>query len=442
MLQKFKDHIETHKLCQPSQQIMLAVSGGIDSVVMCELFYRAGYECSILHCNFRLRGEESDGDEAFVRSLAASFDMPVYVQSFETEDYARDEGLSVQMAARKLRYDWFNEVADQAGIDRIATAHNMNDNIETFLLNLVRGSGIKGLSGIPVKNGKYIRPMLEISREEIISFSREQNIGFREDSSNSSKKYKRNKIRHDVIPLFEEVNPSFIRTMNDNISRISEANEIFSRAVADQRSALFRQEATHTEISVDALKDLHPLSTWIYELFSAYGFSKDQCSGIEMILNSDSGRQCISTTHRLYKDRDKLLLFDVEENSFDRYYIDAPGSSASLPFAMDIDQLSREEAGEIPDSPSIAFLDYEKLKFPLTVRKWQHGDYFCPLGMDQMKKLSDFFIDAKVPVPVKNRTWILASGKDIVWIMGLRIDNRYRIEKDTKQVLRLRIYEQ
>lgn len=442
MVQKFQRYIEEYKLCDPGQELMLAVSGGVDSVVMTDLFYSSGYSCSILHCNFGLRGSESDGDEAFVRSLASSYDMPVFVQSFETEDYAEEEGISIQMAARKLRYDWFDEISDNHDIRLIATAHNMNDSIETVLINLSRGTGLKGLTGIPCKNEKFIRPMLKLSRKEILDYAREKSLQYREDSSNASKKYHRNRIRHDVIPALEEVNPSFIKTMYENISRISEGYEIFRESINTARSSLFIQKADHMEIDIASLKVLSPLSTWLYELFSAYNFSKDQCLGIEMILHSDSGKHCVSTTHQLYKDRDKLLLFELEEKSFERYYIDSPGSRASLPFAMDIDLVDIENAGDFPNSQLSAFLDHGQLTFPLTIRKWQHGDYFYPLGMEQMKKLSDFFIDTKVPVPVKNKTWILASGKNIVWIMGLRIDNRYKLTSKTKQVLKLCMYDE
>lgn len=442
MVHKFQLFIAKNALCDTRQELMLAVSGGVDSVVMTDLFYSAGYSCSILHCNFGLRGSESDGDEAFVRSLAASYDMPVFVQRFETEDFAKEEGISIQMAARKLRYNWFDEISSSHEVRLIATAHNMNDSIETVLINLSRGTGIKGLTGIPCKNKKFIRPMLNLSRKEILDYTRQKSLQYREDSSNASKKYQRNRIRHDVVPVLEEVNPAFIRTMYENITRISEAYEIFRETITAARSSIFIQKADHLEIDIARLKTLTPLSTWLYELFSIYKFSKDQCLGIETILNSDSGRQCISTTHLLYKDRDKLLLFEVEEKSFERYYIDSPGSKSSLPFAMDIDLVDVEDAGDFPDSLSSAFLDYDQLTFPLTIRKWQHGDYFCPLGMEQMKKVSDFFIDSKIPVPVKNKTWILASGKNIVWIMGLRIDNRFKLSSKTKQVLKLRMYDE
>jgi tRNA(Ile)-lysidine synthase len=420
---------------------MLAVSGGVDSVVMTDLFYESGYECIILHCNFGLRNVESDADEAFVRSLAAKYEFPVFVKKFDTAEYAEENGISVQMAARELRYNWFNEISEIQKIDKISTAHNMNDSVETALLNLSRGTGIKGITGIPVINGNYIRPLLFSARLEILEYCRTNNLQFREDSSNASKKYKRNKIRHDLIPIFEEINPSFIRTMNDNIQRFEESHQIYRKEVIRKRSQLFNHKDTHVEIDLNALKSIEPLPSWLYELFSDYGFSMDQCLNIEKILTSNSGKQFISSTHRLYLDREKLLLYKNEDSSFDRYYIDSYDSRVVLPFSMDIEMIDSDSLVELPRESTIACLDIDKLNFPLTIRRWQHGDYFYPLGMDQMKKVSDFFIDNKVPVPVKNKTWILTSGKNIVWIMGLRIDNRYKITSKTENILKLHLYD-
>lgn len=441
MINTFTSFIKKNQLCDSNKIIMLAVSGGIDSVVMCDLFYHSGYSCTILHCNFKLRGNESDGDETFVRSLADKYNYPIYVKHFETEEYAEENGISIQMAARDLRYNWFNEISDEHNIDIIATAHNMNDNTETFLINLSRGTGIQGLTGIPVKNGKYIRPLLFASRPDIIAYA-ESKLQHREDSSNATTKYHRNKIRHQIIPILEELNPTFIQTMHDNMLRLSESNDIYKKHIQKTKNELFIHDDKCINIDLEALKELSPRSTWMHELFSTYGFSSDQCRNIEKFLDAKTGKQFISTSHRLYKDRGKLLLYKAQENSFERYYIDSAKSAASLPIPMDIEEISRDEIEGYSSSTNIAYLDFNKLSFPLIIRKWQHGDYFYPLGMEQMKKISDFFIDNKVPVPEKNRTWILTSGKHIVWIMGYRIDNRYKISDDTRKVLKIRIYKE
>lgn len=440
MISRFKTFVSEHRLCDEQQKVMLALSGGVDSVVMTDLFCMSGYSCMVLHCNFGLRGEESDGDESFVRALAANYELPVFVKKFETESYAEEMGISIQMAARELRYEWFTEMAENQGVELIATAHNQNDSAETALLNLARGTGIRGLTGIPVRNGRYIRPLLFATRSEIIEYSRLHHLRFREDSSNATTKYQRNKVRHELIPLFEEINPAFIRTMGENIQRFEDAYVMYRERVEQERARLFSDRATHVEVDLPGLRKLQPLGSWLYELFSEYGFSMDQCLNIEKILDSPSGKQFISPAYRLFKDREKLLLFRAKDTAFERYYIDSPTSTATLPFAMDIEVLDREELESFPGDQNIALLDLDALNFPLMLRKWQHGDYFFPLGMEQMKKVSDFFIDNKVPVPVKKHTWILTSGKKIVWIVGLRIDHRFRITDATERILKLHLY--
>lgn len=441
MTDKFSEFINGNHLCDEQQEIILAVSGGIDSVVMTDLFYRSGFTCRILHCNFGLRGHESDGDEAFVRSIAAGYEMPVYVKRFDTEDYAVENGISIQMAARNLRYAWFGEMAGELDAKVIATAHNLNDSVETVLLNLSRGTGIRGLSGIPVINGIYIRPLLFATRREIAGYARNRSLQYREDSSNASRKYHRNKVRHDLIPMFEELNPAFVQTMHENIRRFRESHMIYREQVNKKRDELFLVKDDYTEIAVSDIGQLHPLASWLYELFSTYGFTMDQCLQVEKILDADSGKQFISPTHRLLKDRDRLLIYPVEENTVKRYYIDSPDSHAALPFPMDMEVIDRETVDEFSGSRQVAYLDLDKLNFPLILRKWMHGDYFYPLGMEEMKKVSDFFIDNKIPLPEKKQTWILTSGNKIVWIMGLRIDHRFRVTDQTSRVFRLQLYD-
>jgi len=441
MFEKFQNYIAENSLCSLTDKIMLAVSGGRDSLVMTDLFYKAGYDCIVLHCNFQLRASESDGDEAFVRSVASQYEFPVYVEHFDTESYADEHGISIQMAARALRYRWFNEISKAHHVEHIATAHTLNDSVETALLNLSRGTGIKGITGIPLVNGIYFRPLLFASRTDIDEYCRTQGISFREDSSNASNKYQRNKIRHELIPVFEEINPSFIHSMQDNMKRFRESYQIFQEEIEKQRRQLFIQADKHIEIDLPKLKKLLPLSTWLYELFTPYGFSMDQCLNMENILDSDSGKQFISPGYRLFKDRNKLLLFKSEDQGFKRYYIDSPESKATLPFSMDMELLERKDLHSFPDNEKTAVFDLDTLDFPLILRKWQHGDYFFPLGMELMKKVSDYFIDEKIPVPIKKNTWLLCSGKKIIWIVGLRIDNRFKITSKTRKVLRLQLYD-
>ena len=438
MLEAFKAYLKEKQLSEFGDRVLLAVSGGIDSVVMAHLFKETDYTCAIAHCNFQLRGEDSESDEVFVRSLGASLEMPVYVKRFDVEETTREKGISVQMAARELRYNWFEELIQEYSFDLVATAHNSNDSVETFFLNLSRGTGIRGLTGIPPVNGKIIRPLLFATRAIIISYCNQHHLKFRVDASNQETKYQRNKIRHDVIPVMEQVNPGFIETMSMNMNRLGEVYGIYKRSVDLARSDLFEEEAGRITIDITQLKTLSPRRTWLFELFSPYGFTRSQCQGIENIMDAKPGRQSISTTHQLFKDRDRLILIESTSKAFDRYYLDSPENLSSLPFPMDVELFSRSELDEIPKDRTIACLDRDEIQFPLTIRHWLHGDYFYPLGMNQIKKLSDFFVDNKIPVPEKERTWILASGKKIVWIMGHRIDHRFRITEKTTKVLLLR----
>jgi len=438
MLQGFKSKLRQLDLCSPDHRILLAVSGGIDSVVMAHLFKEAGYNCAIAHCNFQLRGKDSHLDETFVRSLASYLEIPVFVKLFDVDKEMRERGISLQMAARDLRYNWFEELLTKHSFDRVATAHNKNDSVETFFLNLSRGSGIRGLKGIPPRRGRVIRPLLFATRDQIESYQKNHLIEYSEDASNLETKYQRNKIRHDVLPVMEQINPGFMEIMEGNMERIGEVFEIYEAAIQKIRTDLFEEKAGKIIIPTEKLKALSPLQTWLFELFSPYGFTRMQCEGIQKIMDAGPGRQSISTTHRLFKDRDHMILVPTGSDSFERHYLDGPEKHSALPFPLDMEVLDREELQSIPDDPMTACLDLDEIQFPLTVRRWKHGDYFFPLGMEQIKKLSDFFVDEKVPVPEKERTWIMASGKNIVWIMGHRIDHRFRITPTTSRVLRLR----
>lgn len=439
MREAFQAYLVEEGLCRPTDRLLLAVSGGIDSVVMAHLFRSAGFDCALAHCNFQLRGQASDSDEVFVRSLSGLLEFPVYVRKFDVERTIREEGGSVQMVARELRYGWFQELAAQHGFDAIATAHNLNDSIETFFLNLIRGTGIRGLLGIPAKNRNVIRPLLFTSRKEILAFARKEQIAFREDASNLETKYTRNKIRHDLLPVLEQIHPQIVDIMDMNMKHLKEAESIFRNAVETEREKLFFREGERITIEIESLRSLAPRGTWLYELFYPFGFSSAQCNGIEQMMDAPPGRRSVSPTHQLFKDRDRLILVKSQVKEVQRYYLDSPELPSSLPFPMDIQIMERSRLKKIPDDRLTACLDFDQIQFPLTLRHWLHGDYFYPLGMDQMKKVSDFFVDKKVPVPDKERAWILASGRKIVWIVGYRIDHRFRINDKTKKVLMLRV---
>jgi tRNA(Ile)-lysidine synthase len=440
MQERFIAFNREHGLLRFGERILLAVSGGLDSVVMAHLFAETDYDCAIAHCNFQLRGEDSYADEAFVRSLAELLEMPVYVERFDVEREMEEKGVSLQMAARDLRYEWFTSLALRYSFNAIATAHNLNDSVETFFLNLARGTGIRGLTGIPDRNENVIRPILFAARKEIEAYAQSRNLSYREDSSNRETKYQRNKIRHDVIPALEQINPAFIHTMASNMERLVEIREMVEKSVDTVREEIFQRISGKIRIHTGQLVKLDPVSTWMYELFAPFGFTRHQCKDIEQLLQSGSGKRFLSPSHQLFKDRDQLILVESKAESFERYYLDTPEKHSSLPFSMDLEVIERSELDHIPSGRNIACLDYDEIQFPLTIRRWLHGDYFYPLGMNQIKKLSDFFVDEKVPVPLKDRTWILASGKKVVWIIGHRIDNRFRISEKTQRVLLLRFH--
>ncbi len=437
MLGLIKSYIYENDLLRKGDRIIVTVSAGIDSVVLLDLLLKLDYSCCIAHCNFHLRDEESDGDEKFVRELAEKNGVAIFVKNFDTSEYSDNNKLSIQMAARQLRYDWFEELRQEQAYDWIATAHNKNDVVETFLLNFNRGTGIQGLTGIKNKNGRLIRPLLFASREDIKKYALSNNLDWREDSSNASVKYSRNKIRHQIIPLFEEINPRFSDTVIENIKKLRDSEEIYLSAIREKRKEYLFREDGYSWIPVNELVKLHPIDTWAYELLKDFNFSTGVVSDIIKSLDSASGKQFFSPTHRLVKDREKLLIHPIREENIRRYYIEDPYREVSEPVSLEMDVIANSPDFIIPNSPEIACLDLDILEFPLLLRKWEQGDYFHPLGMSNMKKLSDFFIDIKLSLPEKESTWILQSGNEIAWIVGLRIDDHFKIRPDSKRILRI-----
>ena len=440
MLGRFTSFITGNNLCSENDKILLAVSGGIDSIVMLDLFVKAGYICAIANCNFNLRGEESDQDLLFVKKLSEEHNIPFFTTSFNTGEYADNNRISIQMAARLLRYEWFEEIRINSNYDKISTAHNKNDIIETFLINLIRGTGIRGLTGIPVRSDHIIRPLLCFTREEIEKYSDETSLQWREDSSNSQTRYARNKIRHLIIPALKELNPSIVNTMTDNTNRLKEVEDIYLHSLEKARKNLVVRESDHSWISVNELKKLTPLYTWTYELVKDFDFSPHIVKDIVKNMDAESGRQFFSSTHRLVKDRNKLIIHPLKDTENKRFYIEDPSQDTEEPVRLELNILPPAGMDEIPADQSVAWFDLDLLEFPLMIRKWEPGDYFMPLGMKNMKKLSDFFIDNKFSLPEKENTWLLISGNKIAWIIGKRIDERFRISEDTRRILQFRIF--
>lgn len=420
MLTAFKSYILKENLFSEKEKILLAVSGGIDSAVMCNLFYKAKLSFAIAHCNFQLRGEESNKDEAFVKSLAKKYDVPFYSTSFFTQQFSEQNKISIQMAARDLRYQWFEQIRKEGKFKFVAVAQHKDDSIETFFINLIRGTGISGLHGILPKQDKIIRPLLFATKNEIQIFSKANNIAYREDSSNLSDKYIRNKIRHHIIPVLKEINPNAEETITKDIERIRDVESIYLAFIENKRNELLKKEKKQVVISIESLTTLNPLKTYLYEFLKEYQFSPFVIDDIILSLNKQSGKEFHSPTHRLVKDRTQLIITKTGTKE----------KKINIKFTLK----ERTNSFKIPTISGIACLDYDLLKLPLKKRVWKEGDYFYPLGMKQKKKLSDFLIDNKVSLVDKENVDVLLSGTEIVWVVGMRIDNRFKISEKTKKV--------
>jgi len=439
VLNLYKEYIIKKRLFTQNDKILLTVSGGIDSVVMLDLFIKSGFTCGIAHCNFNLRADESNKDEQFVKKLAEHYHLPFYNISFNTEEYARINNISLQMAARALRYTWFSEIKEKHHYDYIATAHNKNDVVETFLINISRGTGIKGLTGIKPKTDKIIRPILFATRNQIEIYCKENNLQFREDSSNVSIKYKRNKIRHQVIPVLEEINPNFCQTVIENIDRIKQVYQIYQASIKEKMQEIISENSENLTFEIAKLKQLKPLSTYLHEFLSPFNFSQQNILDIIEALDGIPGKQFLSSTHRLVKDRTHLIITKISKESFNRFYIEEGTTSIINPISLKFKVFENSADFKIPVDLNFAFLDYDLISFPLIIRKWQKGDYFHPLGMANLKKVSDFFIDNKLSLIEKGNIWILASENKIVWIVGKRIDDKFKITNKTKQIFEIEL---
>ena len=431
MVEEFKKFVVKKALLAKEDKTLITVSGGRDSVVLCELFYKAKLPFAIAHCNFQLRGKEANDDEVFVKKLARKYKVDFYSKRFETKKFADKNKLSIQEAARVLRYEWFEETRKKNGFDFIATAHHKDDELETFFINLIRGTGIAGLHGILPKRGAIIRPLLFAGRNEIDAFVKKYKLKFREDSSNASEKYQRNKIRHKVLPLFEEINPSFRSTLSEEIVRLSEVEKIYNYFIDVNKKQILRNNS----ISISALKKSPFASVLLYEILKKYQFNSDVTEQVFNSLDSESGKQFFSPKYRLVKDRHNLIIAKRKSAKTNNVFSVSQNIKRLVtPLKMELSQVENSDNFVIPKDAKIASLDFEKLKFPLELRKWKEGDFFYPLGMKQKKKISDFFIDIKISLPEKENTWLLCSGSDIVYVSGKRIDERYKVGKETKTI--------
>jgi tRNA(Ile)-lysidine synthase len=439
MQQEFSRYISQHGLVPANSRILAAVSGGIDSMAMLHLLVSTGINCAVAHCNFCLRNDESDGDESFVRQTASEFGIPIHVIRFNTNEYALKKSISIQMAARELRYQWFDKLSRQYDYHLIAIAHNRDDRAETLFINLARGTGIRGLTSIKPKNGKIIRPLLFASRHEIAGYVRQNNIVFREDSSNASDHYARNYIRHQLIPGLKNYFPGILQTMERNMEHFADVESLYASAVKHFKQQLIKKSGNQYRIDMQGLIKSPSPPTLLYEMLKPFGFSNAIIPNIlESTALNHSGRQFFSHTHRLVCNRQYLIVECIKNRNEQTYLIESGSMEISIPVRLKIDTLDATPEYKPDTSPDAACLDAAKLLFPLMLRRWQQGDVFYPLGMKNMKKVSDFFIDNKLSIIDKEQVWLLTSAGKIVWIVGYRIDNRFKITHDTQKIIKIK----
>ncbi|MCK9163133.1 MAG: tRNA lysidine(34) synthetase TilS [Bacteroidales bacterium] len=441
MLKEFKTFIEDNNIFEKNEVILLAISGGIDSMVLCDLFQKSGYKFVVAHCNFHLRAEESNRDEDFVVNYCKEHNLKLYLKGFDTYGYMEENGKSLEMSARELRYDWFYELLEENNYAYIATGHHADDSIETFFINLFRGTGISGLHGILQKTNKVIHPLLFTDRASIIKYQIQNNIEFVEDSTNSSTQYTRNKIRHDLIPLLKEISPNFQRTILKEIEIFRETEEVFRTLINRAKEKIIEVDNNIVKIPIEKIKTLKPINIYLFELLSEYGFNQSTINSIKEALDETSGKQFFSETHRLIKDREYLLITQNTQTSTQEYKIEEDQTFVTTPISLQIEILRDLSFVKIPKTKDIAMFDEGKLQFPLILRRWKNGDSFYPYGLNGEKKISNFYKDLKYSIIDKENQWLLCSGDDIIWVIGQRIDERYKITDKTKTIYRLELDE-
>jgi tRNA(Ile)-lysidine synthase len=432
MLERFKSHIERELPMLTDAKLLIACSGGLDSVVLTHLLNELNFPIALAHCNFSLRAKESDGDANFVQEWADQLSIPFHLKQFDTDGFASKHKFSTQMAARQLRYDWFEVLLNEINYDYLLTAHHADDDLETFLINLSRGTGLRGLTGIQEVNNKVVRPLLSFSRAEILSYAKLNELYWREDSSNSKSDYLRNNFRLNVIPPYKEATknalPNFIKTQK----RLSESQALVEDYVVLVQKLVMTETKEGFAIDIPRLRELSNTSALLYEILHPFGFSA--WSDISELLNGQSGKQVFSPTHRLLKDREVLLLTaridETEENTF---YISEETSGIQLPIQLEFESVAHFEI----TNANTVFVDNDVLSYPLLLRKWEEGDVFQPFGMEGKKKLSKFLKDEKLSLVAKENTWVLCSENKIVWVVGMRLDHQFKVSKNTKDIVRI-----
>ncbi len=432
---RFTAYVQQNGLFTAETPVIAAVSGGMDSVLLAHLLKAAGHTFGIAHCNFRLRGAEADAEQQFCHLLARQLEVPFYTTNFDTAAYAAEHRISIQMAARELRYQWFEEIRIGHGYEAVALAHHQNDTIETILLNLTRGTGIAGLHGILPRNGHLVRPLLFINREEIAATIAQEQLAYMEDSSNASTKYARNKLRHEVIPKLKELNPNLESTFERNLTHFRELEQLLAKQVALAKQRIWHQQGNEVRLLISDIKALQPQRLLMCGLLKDHGFNDTTVDDLLASLDKHSGRSFASSTHRLVLDRDQVIITPLEKDEPHTVLINEGDTLLN----WSDHQLSIEQVEAntpiIPDR-DLAYVDADLLVYPLTIRSWQQGDTIVPLGMTGTKKLSDLFIDLKIPLHQKTRIPILVNGnQEVIWVAGHRMSDRYKLTGRTKKVV-------
>lgn len=430
MIKKFKKHIDQNFPILNGKKLLIACSGGLDSVVLAHLMKELDYEIALAHCNFSLRGKESDGDEMFVVGLARNFQIPIFAETFDTKAFAKNNGVSSQMAARSLRYEWFEELLKNFNYDFLLTAHHLDDDLETFFINLSRGTGINGLTGIPSKNESVIRPLLSFSRKDILVYAEKNKLKWREDSSNQKTDYLRNKLRLEVMPPFKETNDSLLNNFKKTQQNLQSSRNLIEDYMALIYNLAITEEGDSYKIDIQKLKELPNTEALLYELLNGFGFT--EWDDVANLLNAQTGKQLFSKTHRLLKNRNELLLSKIDSDEKEEEYF---VSEEGIDFPINLKIAPTNSIAET--EKNIIYLDSEKLAFPLKIRKWKEGDSFQPFGLKGKKKLSKFFKDEKISLIQKDRIWLLLNNENIVWVIGQRMDEKFRVTPDSKEILKI-----
>ena len=444
LLEKYRAYIKQQNLFQPKDKLLLAVSGGVDSVVLCELCKQTGYDFVIAHCNFQLRGEESERDEKFVQELGKKYSVEVLVKKFDTQKYADENKMSIQVAARNLRYKWFDEILKSSTVNCqlptanwLLTAHHANDNVETLLMNFFKGTGINGLKAILPRHNNIIRPLLFAKKEELIAFATAYKLTFVEDSSNASDKYTRNYFRNELIPGLQKVYPQVEENLLKNVERFREIEMLYQQSINLHTKKLLETKGNEIHIPVLKLLKAEPLNTIVYEIIKDFGFTAHQTEDVIALLKSESGKYIQSASHRIIKNRNWLIITPNQTTEAANILIEENDKQVEFENGKIVLEILQTTNHKPQTTNPVAQLDADEIKFPLLLRKCKKGDYFYPLGMQKKKKLSRFFIDQKLSLTQKEKTWVIEMDRKIIWVVGLRIDDRFKITDKTKNILQI-----